>query len=373
MTSESQGPLLGVRVVELAAQGPAPFCGMMLSDMGADVVRIDRPNAAMQRELGILERGRRSVMLDLKSPSERQAALGLIAKADILIEGYRPGVMERLGLGPDVALGINPTLVYGRMTGWGQSGPIAPKGGHDLNYVAMSGALHMIGPKERPMSPLNLVGDYGGGGTFLTMGVLAALVHARRTGQGQVVDASMIDGISTLMAANYGSLASGRLVEEREANGLNGSSPWGNVYRCSDGHFIAFQAYEPQFYREMLSGLGLGDDPLFEPQHDAAVWPEQRARIAAVVETRSRAEWTEHFADSDACFSPVLTMSEAQRHPHMRARDAFQLSDDMLQPAPAPRFSATPGAIAGPQRPAGADQQEVFRSWNVAEPKEAVR
>jgi alpha-methylacyl-CoA racemase len=263
MASMTGGPLAGLRVIEFAGLGPAPFCGMLLSDMGADVIRVDRPGAAATSPFAVTERGRRSVILDLKTSAGNDAALRLIARADILIEGFRPGVMERLGLAPDHALARNPRLVYGRMTGWGQSGPYAGMAGHDVNYVALTGALHMIGPRDRPMMPLNLVGDYGGGGMFLALGVLAALQHAQKTGEGQVVDAAMVDGVASLMSANYGALASGVLTDEREANVGNGACHYMGPFACSDGRFISLAAWEPQF-----CGLGLRtgrDRRLFQP------------------------------------------------------------------------------------------------------------
>ena len=368
MTATPTGPLAGVRVLELAALGPSPFAAMLLSDMGADVVRIDRKGSTLVPGFAILERGRRSVVLDLKSAQGLATALAMVARTDILLEGYRPGVMERLGLGPDEALRHNPRLVYGRMTGWGQDGPYATMAGHDMNYVALSGALHMIGPKERPVMPLNLIGDFGGGGAYLTIGVLAALTHARATGVGQVVDATMVDGVVSLMSGVYGARAHGGLIDEREANIANGSAPFMNIYECSDGGFITLCAYEPQFYRLMLEKLGLADDPLFAEQNDPDIWAEQKLRIAKVVAGATRQQWCERLEGTDACFAPVLTMGEAPHHPHNVARGTFVEADGMVQPAPAPRFSVTPSQIRGPQRPAGGDQNEVFAEWGIDQP-----
>jgi alpha-methylacyl-CoA racemase len=356
------GPLRGVRVLELAAQGPAPFSAMLLSDMGADVVRIDRPGSLSEPESAILGRGRRSLALDLKEPADLATAIALAGRADILIEGYRPGAMERLGLGPDVLLVRNKRLVYGRMTGWGQEGPYSRMSGHDMNYVALSGALSIIGPKERPMPPSNLVGDYGGGGTFLTIGVLAALHHAKLTGEGQVVDAAMIDGVSLLMAANYGRFAAGGLSKERDANG---DCSWSNIYRCADGEFVAFQAYEARFYREMLRLLGLADNSLFDRQHDRAMWPAQREAIAQVIATKTQGEWCALFDGTDACFAPVLGVGDVRLHPHIRARATLIEVDGIVQPAPAPRFSKTPGGVAGSSQISESGWQDVLSEWEI--------
>ena len=365
MDRPRRGPLAGVAVLEFAGLGPTSFCGMLLSDMGADVLRIERPGAGRSPH-PILERGRRQVVLDLKGPAGQAAARRLAERADILIEGYRPGVMERLGLGPDEALELNPRLVYGRMTGWGREGPYAAMPGHDVNYVALTGALHLIGTKARPVMPLNLVGDHGGGGAFLTIGVLAALQHARTSGQGQVVDAAMIDGVSMLMTQTWGALADGRFRDEREANTSNGAAHYMGVYECADGAFISFASFEPQFYRAMLEKLGLAGDPLFQAQHDRALWPQQKARMAEVVAGRTRAEWCALLEGSEACFAPVLSMREAAAHPHNQARAAFVERDGRLQPAPAPRFSATPSAIQGaPPEPADHDRA-ALRDWGLS-------
>lgn len=347
------GALDGLKVVELAGLGPGPFAAMMLADHGAQVLRLHglrpRPGIpSVDTAADVLARGRRSVALDLKHPDGRALALDLIAGADALIEGFRPGVAERLGLGPEAALARNPALVYGRMTGWGQTGPLAPRAGHDINYVALSGVLSAIGTAERPVVPLNLVGDFAGGGLMLAFGLLAALHHARATGQGQVVDAAMTEGASLVAAMIHGFRASGAWSDRREANLLDGGAYFYGTYACADGGFVAVGAIEPQFHALLLQGLGL--DPSGFDQADTARWPEARARLAAAFARQPRDHWAAVFEGSDACVTPVLGWDEAMAHPHNRARAAFVPVGGMIQPAPAPRLSATPAT--GPTPPA---------------------
>lgn len=355
------GPLAGCRVVEMAGIGPGPFCGMVLADLGADVLRVDRPGAALPAQ-DVVARGRRVIGLDLKADTGRAQCLELIARADALIEGFRPGVMERLGLGPAECHARNPRLVYGRMTGWGQEGPWAKVAGHDINYIALTGALWSMGRRgERPPPPLNLVGDYGGGGMLLAIGILAALLDARSSGKGQVVDAAMTDGAATLMSPFYGLHASGRWKNEREANRLDGACPYYDTYECADGRFVAVGALEPQFFALLVKGLGL-DPADFANREDPAAWPAMKRQFAAIFRTRTRDEWAAAFDGTDACVAPVLDLAEAPRHPHNQARATFIEADGVTRPAASPRFSRTPAA----QSPAatGADYDSVLRSWS---------
>jgi len=362
------GPLSGIRVLEFEAIGPGPFAGMLLADMGADVLLVDRPVAAdlgLKRERwnDVMVRGRRSVTLDLKSPSGAQAALELIAHADALIEGFRPGVMERLGLGPDAALARNPRLVYGRMTGWGQDGPLAPRAGHDINYIALAGVLNAFGRKgEAPVPPLNLVGDFGGGGMLLGFGVACALVEAARSGKGQVVDAAMVEGASLLAAMFSGMLATQRWSEARGENILDTGAPWYNVYRTKDAKYVSIGAIEARFYDELIERLGLAKEPL-PGQNERARWPELRARFADMFASKTRNEWVKVFEGSDACFAPVLSFSEAKRHPHNVARKSFVEVAGVEQPAPAPRFSRTSVSVrrAPPER--GEGGRKALGDW----------
>ena len=354
--TESQfraGPLRGVRIVELAGIGPAPFAAMLLGDLGADVVRIDRsvhvPGAGANLRPGqdVLTRGRRSVGINLKDAAGLGAARRLVDSADVLLEGFRPGVAERLGLGPDECLARNPRLVYGRMTGWGQEGPWASRAGHDIDYIALAGALHPIGPADRPPPvPLNFIGDFGGGGMLLAFGVCAALVERATSGAGQVVDAAMVDGAAIQAAMFHGMLAMGLWTEQRESNLLDGGAPFYRCYACADGEFVAVGALEAQFYAELLARLEL--DPEQWPQSDQSLWPQQSQQLADIFATRTRDEWAAVFEGSDACVAPVLRLSEAPAHPHMAARGTFVESEGLTQPAPAPRFSRTPGAISAP-------------------------
>jgi alpha-methylacyl-CoA racemase len=362
----ASGPLNGVKVLEFAGIGPGPFCCMLLSDMGADVVRVDRPDGRAMRN-DVTARGRRSVALDMKQAGDIEVALQLIEKADILIEGFRPGVMERLGVGPEQAFARNPKLIYGRMTGWGQSGPLAHAAGHDLNYIALSGALYAMGRKGMPPAPpLNLVGDYGGGALYLAMGVLAAYIEAQRSGKGQVVDAAITDGAASLMAVMYGLRASQIWTDDREANLLDGGAHFYDVYETSDGQFVSIAPIEPQFYALLLEKTGLKDDPAFAaPQMLKSEWPALSVKLAALIKTKTRAEWTAILEGSDVCFAPVLTMAEAPSHPHNQARQTFVEVDGVIQPAPAPRFSRTPGALQGPAARPGAHTDEVLGAWNI--------
>ncbi|WP_051813613.1 CaiB/BaiF CoA transferase family protein [Streptomyces sp. NRRL S-340] len=361
------GPLSGVRVVELAGIGPGPFAAMLLADLGADVVRVDRPGGA---GLGIdpaadpTHRNKRSVVVDLKSPDGPARVLDLAARADILVEGYRPGVAERLGVGPDACHARNPRLVYGRMTGWGQDGPLAPRAGHDIAYIAVTGALGMIGDADRPPAvPANLLGDYAGGSLYLVVGVLAALHHARATGTGQVVDAAIVDGTAHLSTMIHGMLAAGAWQDRRAANLLDGGCPFYGAYETADGRHMAVGALEPRFYAEFMKLLGVpGQVPA---RDDTARWGELREVIAARFRTRTRDEWTAVFEDSDACVAPVLSLREAPHHPHLAARGTFTDHGGITQPAPAPRFSATPTTVrTAPARP-GAGTDAVARDWGI--------
>jgi alpha-methylacyl-CoA racemase len=364
------GPLAGFRILEFAGLGPAPFACMLLSDMGAEIVRIDRAGAPRPDARHALERGRRSLLeLDLKTPADRDMAIELSACADAAIEGFRPGVMERLGLGPEILMRRNPRLVVGRMTGWGQSGPLAQKAGHDINYISLSGALAAIGPPGgKPVPPLNLVGDFGGGALYLVVGVLAALLEARRSGLGQVVDAAICDGVSSMMAMQmwFTQCQIFGHTEERGVNVIDGGRHWNTTYVCKDGECVAIGAFEPQFYKSFVERAGL-TDPIFAEQHaDPDTARIQLERAAAVFRTRTRAEWCEIFEDADACFTPILRMSEAPAHPHNIARDQFVDVAGVRQPAPAPRFSRTPAAIQGVSPVQPRDAADVLADWKAA-------
>jgi alpha-methylacyl-CoA racemase len=358
------GVLSGFKIVEFAAIGPVPWCARLLADMGAHIVRIDRPGSqAPSADSDFIRGGRTVVELNLKTPEGLSSALALVSKADAVIEGMRPGTMERSGLGPSDCMRLNPALVYGRMTGWGQEGPLATRAGHDINYIALAGVLHAIGPAERPAIPLNLVGDYGGGGAFLAIGLLAALLQARATGKGDVIDAAMVDGASFLMAPAYGRLASGQWIDQREQNFLDGSSPWYSVYETSDGKFVAVGAIEPQFYSELLAKLGIPEDSL--PSRDnKSDWPHIRRRLAEVFRQQTRDEWTARLEQSDACVTPVLSMSEAQQHPHNRARRTFVAWEDQLVPAQAPRFASE--AVSRQGRSQSATAADIVSEWSVS-------
>src|SRR3954468_13051062 len=354
------GPLTGIKVLEFESIGPAPFAGMLLADMGADVLVIDRPqntDLGLKRErwFDVMMRGKRSVTLDLKNEKSKEAALELIARADALIEGMRPGVMEKLGLGPDKALARNPKLIYGRMTGWGQTGPLAARAGHDINYIALAGVLHAFGRSgQAPVPPLNLVGDFGGGGMLLAFGGARGLLESSRSGRGQVVDAAMVEGASLLAAMFHGFIAAGQWSDTRGANVLDTGAPWYDVYGTSDGQYVAMGAIEEKFYRELLSRLEL--DPASLPaQHDRARWPELKHIFTRAFKSRTRAQWCTVFEGSDACFAPVLTWSEAREHRHNASRKAYVEVSGVKQPAPAPRFSRTAPDVPGapPERGQG--------------------
>lgn len=357
------GPLRGVRVLEFGGMGPGPFAAMMLGDAGADVARLERPGGftAVAAKDATL-RSRDIVEIDLKSEAGRAAALAMIDKADILIEGFRPGVMERLGFGPELCLERNPALVYGRMTGWGQEGPLSQSAGHDINYIALAGALHPIGPADAPPPPpLNMLGDYGGGGMLLAFGVLAALTQARASGRGQVVDAAMCDGAALLATLMHGWLADGVWSAQRQSNILDGAAPYYRCYACADGGYMAVGAIEAKFYAALLEGLGLSAEPLFDQQNARDRWPAQTARIAQVFAERPRAQWERVFAGTDACATPVLGLDEAPSHPANIARDVFVEIDGAATPAPAPRFGA---AASRARAPRDCDVETVLKRWD---------
>jgi alpha-methylacyl-CoA racemase len=361
MTKRS-GPLSGLKIIEFAGIGPAPFCGMLLSDMGADVVRVDRKHGQEYSKYDVTTRGRRSVALDLKNPAGVDACLTLIERAEALIEGFRPGVMERLGLGPEVALQRNPKLVYGRMTGWGQSGPLAKTAGHDINYIAMTGALNAIGYEDKPSIPLNLIGDYGGGALYLAFGLLAGILHARETGEGQVVDCAMTDGTLSLLSIFYGNLAAGTWTTQRHANIIDGGAHFYNVYQCADGKWISLAAIEPQFYQLLLEKTGI-TDPAFQKQLDKTQWPALREKLATVIRGKTSDEWRRLLEGTDACYAPVMDFEEAISHPQNQARAMYTTIEGVVQPAPAPRFSVTPGAVQSPPAQAGQHNEEALKDW----------
>ncbi|MEV4681103.1 CaiB/BaiF CoA transferase family protein [Streptomyces kurssanovii] len=368
MTASGNGPLAGVRVVELAGIGPGPFAAMLLGDLGADVVRVDRPGGAglaIDPAYDLTNRNKRSVLIDLKSADGPARVLDLVERADVLIEGFRPGVAERLGVGPDECLARNPRLVYGRMTGWGQQGPLAQRAGHDISYIALTGTLSMIGSSgEPPTVPANLVGDYAGGSLYLVIGVLAALQHARAEGgSGQVVDAAIVDGATHLATMIHGMMAAGGWQDRRGANLLDGGCPFYGTYETADGQYMAVGALEQQFYDQFVELLGIKDDVPARKDFDR--WGELRQAVADRFRSRTRAEWTAVFEGTDACVAPVLSLREAPGHPHLAARGTYVDQGGITQPAPAPRFSATPTAVTrGPAQP-GADTAEVARDWDV--------
>ena len=368
------GPLEGIRIVELAGIGPGPFCAMLLSDMGAEVIRVDRAAIVGQdtdrdgndARYNLLSRGRRNIAVDLKNAAGVNATLRLIDRADALLEGFRPGVMERLGLGPDLCLARNPKLVYGRMTGWGQDGPIAHIAGHDINYIALSGVLHTIGEAGGPpVPPLNLVGDFGGGALYLAMGLLAGIISARSTGRGQVIDCSMVEGSASLMMMMYGALASGAWKEERGANRTDGGAHYYHVYETRDGEHVAIGAIEPQFYALLLNHTGLEGEDL-PPQTDRAEWPGMQERLTRIFKTKTRAEWVEIMQETDICFAPVLRMSEALKHPHNVHRESFVEIEGIPQPAPAPRFLGTPTGVQRPPARVGEHTDQILRDWGFS-------
>jgi alpha-methylacyl-CoA racemase len=367
------GPLAGYRIVEVAGIGPAPFAAMMLADMGAEVVRVERAQSARgpapDRPHGdLMLRGRRNVAIDLKHPDGVETLLHLVERADALLEGFRPGVMERLGVGPDDCCRRNPRLVYGRMTGWGQDGPYAASAGHDINYIALGGALaHLRRAGQPPTPPLNLVGDFGGGGMLVAFGIVCALLEAQRSGSGQVVDAAMVDGTSVLMTMFWSLRDLGLFDEDAPGtNLLDSGAHFYDVYECSDGKYVSIGALEPQFYAELLARLGLGDDSAFAAQMDRAAWADLKQRLAAIFRTRTQAEWCAALEATDACFAPVLTLSAAADHPHNRARRTFVEANGKLQPAPAPRFSRTAAAIGTPPAHPGEHSREVLADWGLS-------
>ncbi|MNO33180.1 E-cinnamoyl-CoA:R-phenyllactate CoA transferase [compost metagenome] len=359
------GPLAGVKVVEMNAIGPAPFAAMMLADMGAEVIRIDRHAAGfLSADGSLLGRGRRSIVIDPRKPGANEVLLKLIDGADVLIEGFRPGVMERLGLGPDVCLARNPKLIYGRMTGWGQSGPLAPTAGHDLNYIALSGLLHAMGHADRaPTPPLHLVGDMGGGAMFLLAGILAALFEVQKSGQGQVVDAAICDGTALLGSMYYDLRHQGLWGDQRQGNMLDGGAPFYGCYTCADGRFVSIGSIEPQFYALLLTLCEI-DDPAFKNQWAKSEWPVLRSKLEAMFLTRSRDEWTQLLEGSDACFAPVLDFNEAPAHPHNQARGVFMETDGVCHPAPAPRLSRTPVQAGGVVKN-GANTVEILQQLGL--------
>jgi alpha-methylacyl-CoA racemase len=365
------GPLTGVKIVEIAGIGPGPFGALMLADMGAEVVRVDRATSVRDQApdapaWDLLNRGRRSIAVDLKSAEGVETVLRLADQADGLIEGFRPGVAERLGIGPDVCLARNERLVYGRMTGFGQDGPYASMAGHDINYIALAGALHPIGRRgEAPVPPLNLVGDFGGGGMLLAFGMVCGILEARSSGRGQVIDAAMVDGAAVLTTMLYAFRSIGAWTDERGTNVLDTGSHFYDVYRCADGEYISLGSIEPQFYAEMCEKLGL--DPADTPQGDKSRWPELKERVAAVVATRTRAEWCAVLDGSDVCFAPVLSLAEAHEHPHNAHRGTFTDVAGVVQPAPAPRFSRTPGAVSRPPSHPGQHTDEILGDWGFGD------
>ena len=370
------GPLSGIKIIELAGIGPCPFAAMMLADAGAQVIRLERaaPGAPERAAASdgshwdLLTRSRSSVGIDLKNPEAIELVLRLVEGADGLVEGFRPSVAERLGVGPDACLARNPALVYGRMTGWGQDGPLAPRAGHDIDYIAIGGALWPMGRADSaPVPPLNLVGDFGGGGMLLAFGMVSALLEAARSGQGQVVDAAMVDGAAILMTMIHAFHAAGIWNDERGANALDSGAPFYEVYETADQKFVALGGIEPQFYAELLEGFGLTGDPLFAAQNDKANWPAMKDRVAAVVATRTRDEWVTVFDGTDACVAPVLSPWEAHLHPHNQARSTFVEVDGVVQPAPAPRFSRTPSSISRPPSVPGGDTVSALLEWGIEE------
>jgi len=370
------GPLNGIKILEVGGIGPGPFCGMMLSDMGADIIRIERKGGLSLSEpkYDILTRNRRSISLNLRNPEGVAAFLRMVEQVDALQEGFRPGVMEKLGIGPDICLNSNPRLVYGRMTGWGQDGPLAKAAGHDINYIALSGALHAIGRRgQKPVPPLNLVGDFGGGGMLLAFGMVCALLEAQKSGKGQVVDAAMTDGSAALMAIIYGLHAADLWSDKPGTNLLDSGAHFYDTYETADGKFVAIGSIEPQFY-DLLLKLAEIDDPDFNNQLDSNQWPQLKEKLAAVFKTKTRDQWCEIMEGSDVCFAPVLSMSEAPRHPHYQHRKTFIQIDGVLQPAPAPRFSRNKPEIKNPPPTPGQDTLAVLADFGFsAEEIDALR
>jgi alpha-methylacyl-CoA racemase len=362
LTANSMGPLNGLRVIELQGIGPAPYCGMLLADLGAEVISITRASSSADRAAHISERGKLSIALNLKMPESIEVVLKLCERADVFMEGFRPGVTERLGIGPDACMARNPRLVYGRMTGWGQTGPLAQVAGHDINYISLSGALHAVGrADERPVPPLNLVGDFGGGGMFLAFGVMSAVFEARQSGMGQVVDVSMVEGSASLMHMMYAMQAQGRWRDTRGSNMLDGGAHFYDTYETADGKYISIGSIEPEFYRLLVELSGV-DPKEFSSYMDAKHWPERKKRLAAVFKQKSRDEWCEIMEGTDVCFAPVLSMSEAPEHVHNQARATFIKIAGVTQPAPAPRFSRSHAQVPRAAGPLGSDTDSVLRA-----------
>lgn len=372
------GPLQGIKVIEIAGLGPAPVCGMLLADMGAEVILVQRKSSGAANvtdvvtnsKYAIPNRGKKSITLDLKDPLAVEVVLDLIADADALIEGFRPGVMERLGLGPDVCMAKNPRLLYGRMTGWGQYGPLAQAAGHDINYIALSGALYYSGHRgEAPFAPPTLVGDVGGGSMVLAMGLLAGIINARSTGKGQVIDAAITDGSALMTSLLYSFQQTGLWSQERGDNIIDSASPWYDTYECADGHYITVGSLEPQFYSLLLEKCGLSDDPVFAKQFNKADWQPAKDKITSLFKSRTRAEWCELMEGTDVCFAPVLNLEEAAAHPHNREREVFVELNGVVQPAPAPKFSATPSTIASAPPQQGEHTETILKELGYEDHK----
>ncbi|MFZ8989061.1 MAG: CaiB/BaiF CoA transferase family protein [Pseudohongiellaceae bacterium] len=362
------GPLTGIRVVEMAGIGPGPFTAMMLSDLGAEVIRVDRlSHKGTGHRANVLNRGRKSIAVDLKNPRGVETTLRLIEQADVVLEGFRPGVMERLGLGPEKCLSVNPRLIFGRMTGWGQTGPLSQAAGHDINYISIAGALGAMGYADRPPAPpLNLVGDFGGGAMYLLTGILAALVERATSGQGQIIDAAMTDGTASLLSPFFGLMAMNMWTTDRFSNRLDGGAFYYGSYECSDGKYISIGSLEPQFYALLLEKAEI-TDPEFQEQLDEAAWPAKREKLNQLFKTRTRQQWCDIMEGTDVCFAPVLDLKEAPAHPHNIDRKTFVELDGVVQPAPAPRFSRTQGEIQGPAAMAGEHTREVLSAWNFTD------
>ena len=362
------GPLTGIRVVEMAGIGPGPFTAMMLSDLGAEVIRVDRlSHKGTGHRANVLNRGRKSIAVDLKNPRGVETTLRLIEQADVVLEGFRPGVMERLGLGPEECLSVNPRLIFGRMTGWGQTGPLSQAAGHDINYISIAGALGAMGYADRPPAPpLNLVGDFGGGAMYLLTGILAALVERATSGQGQIIDAAMTDGTASLLSPFFGLMAMNMWTTDRFSNRLDGGAFYYGSYECSDGKYISIGSLEPQFYALLLEKAEI-TDPEFQEQLDEAAWPAKREKLNQLFKTRTRQQWCDIMEGTDVCFAPVLDLKEAPTHPHNIDRKTFVELEGVVQPAPAPRFSRTQGKIQGPAAMAGEHTREVLSAWNFTD------
>ena len=362
------GPLTGIRVVEMAGIGPGPFTAMMLSDLGAEVIRVDRlSHKGIGHRANVLNRGRKSIALDLKNPRGVETTLRLIEQADVVLEGFRPGVMERLGLGPEKCLSVNPRLIFGRMTGWGQTGPLSQAAGHDINYISIAGALGAMGYADRPPAPpLNLVGDFGGGAMYLLTGILAALVERATSEQGQIIDAAMSDGTASLLSPFFGLMAMNMWTTDRFSNRLDGGAFYYGSYECSDGRYISIGSLEPQFYALLLEKAEI-TGPEFQEQLDEAAWPAKREKLTQLFKTKTRQQWCDIMEGTDVCFAPVLDLKEAPNHPHNIDRKTFVELDGIVQPAPAPRFSRTQGEIQGPAAMAGEHTREVLSAWNFSD------